>query len=173
MVCLAGAALAGCAAPAVREPAPPSAERAWVEAACGPESPDSRDWPRYRLGTLSIAVPREYRVSHGVPYTLVFSSRSAVLRLYLHRNATYEFDATNRPRPGQVWCHASYSGFPTEVLAWYADRRLFTVARWQPAWGGYDDGKSLYAVLSSSRLADVVRLRQALHTIQVVADSGR
>jgi hypothetical protein len=138
-----------------------------VQAACAAGSPDASKWPRYRLGRMTIAVPKEFRVSFGESYALNFRGPGALLRLVLHRNARYEFDDMNHPRPGQVWCTASYSGYQAEVLAWFVDRQYLTVARWPATWGGEDEGKWVFAIVRSSRRDDARLLRAALHTIEL------
>ena len=163
--------LLSCAWATSRDPAPPTPDAAWVQSACGAGSPDARDWPRYRLGDIRIAVPPEYRVSAGTPFSLAFSRGRSELRLTLHRNAKYEFDANNRPRPGMKWCEAHFGGLATEVLAWFGAGYYAVVARWQAVWGGQDEGKWLYAQIVASRLRDATLLRQALHTIEVATDT--
>jgi hypothetical protein len=172
---LAAAAIlgAGCARPALDEPAMMTPNQAWIASTCDAGSPADSTWPRYRLGDITIAVPAEYRVSESVPYTLRFRGSFGTLSLTLHRNARYLFDDMNRARRKQNWCRASYGGFQTEVLAWNDLGHFNLIARWEATWGGQDAGKWLFAQVSASKVEDAAVLRDVLHTIAVAKDALR
>ncbi|HEX9563181.1 MAG TPA: hypothetical protein VF981_04390 [Gemmatimonadaceae bacterium] len=166
------ATAAGCSAnPTPQEQPRVSPDQAWVQGACSPESFDATGWPQYRLGDLLISVPSRYRVSHTIPYTVLFRNANATLTLTLHRNARYLFDTANRPRPGQVWCGTHYGGYGAEVISWHEGFVFGVAARIEATWGGQDEGKWLYAVVTTSHLDDARRLRHALRSIIAVQDT--
>jgi hypothetical protein len=166
------ALVAACAGnPAPRDGTELTTNQAWVQAACYPENYDPTRWPQYRLGDLLIRVPAEYRVSEGVPYELNFRGPRGSLRLYLHRNARYEFDGINRPRPGQVWCGTRFGGYGAEAIAWNEGFQFGTAIRVEATWGGQDVDKWLYARVLATSIEDARALRQALRTIIAVQDT--
>lgn len=151
----------------------PSEDQAWVAAACNPVSADVSQWPRYRIGDVTVRVPSRYRASLSEPYTLSFRGQFGSLTVRLHRNARYDFDELNVARRGQNWCNGTYSGYKAEVLSWKEGFTYRLVTRWPATWGGQDDGKWLFATLMASRIEDARLLRAALHTIEVAPVPGR
>lgn len=154
----------------------PSADQAWVATACDPVSVDTTGWRRERLGDLTIAIPPEYVNGPYQPYTLGFRGPLGAVRMLLHRDARYSFDADNRARRGQNWCNGILGGYQAEVLAWrdqFRGANYNLSARVLATWGGQDEGKWLYINLKASRLRDAYRMRDALHTLASVRDSMR
>ena len=176
----------------------PSSDEAWVASACQPASIDTTGWRRYRVGDLSIQVPREYvltgQSSRPISWEsdyfgsdLYFRGPGGSLSIQLHRNARYTFDQANRARRGQNWCSGSLGGHQAEIVSWYErfagtprDTRAGELilgatynfaARLPASWGGQDDGKWVFAYVGASRLRDAHRLRDALHTISPAKDS--
>lgn len=166
----------------------PSSDQAWVASACDAASIDTTGWRRHRLGDITIAVPAEYRFSSPDQYQLVFRGPRGTLVLSLHRDARYSFDAANSARRGQNWCNGNLGGNQAEILSWFEpfdgirrDTRAGElqigaaynfVARLPATWGGQDEGKWLFAQVGASRLRDAHVLRDALHTLSVVRDTG-
>lgn len=166
------ALLAACASnPAPQDGPQLTVNQEWVQAACYPENYDPTGWPQYRLGDLLIRVPAQYRVSEGVSYELNFRGPRGSLRLYLHRNARYEFDGINRPRRGQVWCGTRFGGYGAEAIAWNEGFQFGTAIRVEATWGGQDVDKWLYARVLATSIEDARALRHALRTIIAVQDT--
>jgi hypothetical protein len=163
----------GCASnPAPSDGPQLSVDQEWVQAVCAPENYDPTGWPQYRIGDLLIRVPAEYRVSESVPYELHFRAPRGSLRLYLHRNARYEFDGINQPRRGQVWCGTRFGGYGAEAIAWHEGFQYGTAIRVEATWGGQDVDKWLYARVLATSIEDARALRHALRTIIAVQDTG-
>ena len=186
MAIAAGCAGQGQASPEVSVPSP---DEAWVASACQPVSVDTTGWLSYRIGDLMIQAPPEYQGS-GFGYEFSIRGPGGFLYLHLHRNARYDFDATNVARRGQTWCNGSLGGYQAEILSWFdgfartsartpriqsaiqnpqtpqAAINYNYVARLEATWGGQDQDKWLFARVGASRLRDAQQLRAALHTLR-------
>lgn len=168
----------------------PSSDEAWVASACDPVSVDTTGWKRYRLGDLSIQIPAQYTLigQSSSQYTLSVRGPGGNLSVFLHRDARYSFDGYNAARRGQNWCRGSLGGFQAEIVSWFerfagaprdtraGEARIGATynfaARLPASWGGQDTGKWLFAYVGASRIRDAHMLRDALHTLSVVRDTG-
>jgi hypothetical protein len=156
----------------------PRPEERWVATTCSPSSPDTTGWKVYRFADLEIAVPPEYTSRGRTDRSIEFVYRSSLLTLSVSPSATRElFYAAGRPALAkeEEGCESSIGGYPGVVFA-RARANVFTVsAEWDgaPLWGPSDWRKRLIARVITARLHDAQRLRDALHTIRAVRDTGR
>jgi hypothetical protein len=166
----------------------PSSDAAWVASACQPVSIDTTGWRRYRLGDVTIQVPPQYTPTRFAGYDFAARGPGGTVWMQLHRNARYTWDGINVARRGQNWCNGSLGGNQAEILAWFEpfsgqrrDTRVGELilaatynfaARLPASWGGQDEGKWLFIYIGASRLRDAHALRDALHTLRPVRDSG-
>lgn len=165
---LAGALTLGCSRSPASDPAPLTADQAWVRAACREPGPFAAEWPRYTIGRISIAVPPEFRRGASDGFSLEFSRGTASLRIALQRMPPRFFFGYNRP--AQEICEGEYGGIPSHVYSWHGQGRYEADVVWlrlnEP-----DIRPMVRATVRATRLADAQVLRQALHTIAVIRDS--
>ena len=162
------AALAACASRQdPPEPISLTADQEWVRSVCDPASPDTTGWPRYQLGNISIAVPREYRRGRSDGFSLRFSRGTSSMAIMLGRQSAFGLLGYNQP--GQVVCEAQYGGFLTEALSWRGRGEYLAVARWERL-NEPDERNSVQAMIRTTRLRDAQALSLALHTIQRTAN---
>ena len=155
----------------------PSAEEAWVNAACSPATPDFSGWTRHRVEGVTIAAPPSFIVEQGSPTSLAVRSPSrstyGALSFVFQKEARETFDSYFfRQQRMRNLCRATMSGYPADVFASYDRGRFALVARWQAEWGGEDAGKWMLATISSTRLEEATELRAILHTMRP-ASNGR
>ena len=153
-------------------------EEHWVATTCSPSAPDTTGWKVYRFSDLEVAVTPEFTSRGRTDRSIEFVYRSSVLTLSVSPSATRElFYAAGRPALAkeEAGCQSSMSGYPGVVFA-RARANVFTVsAEWDgaPLWGPSDWRKRLIARITTARLNDAQRLRDALHTIRAVRDTAR
>ena len=156
----------------------PSAEQAWVNAACTPVSPDFSEWPRRKVGGVTVAAPPGYEILQGPPTNILFrgpARRSTglfavVQRLEGQRNYDRSFFGQYAYRNA---CRATLSGYAAEVVATFNSGRYSLYARWDAdQWGRGDEGKWLEAWINSPRVEEAIQLRAILHTMRP-AESAR
>ena len=180
LVCLTIACgITGCSSnPSIRGGDVPSAEEAWVNAACTPVSPDFSEWPRRRVGGVTVAAPPGYEVLQGPPTNILFQGPA--------RRSTGTFTVVQRQEGQRNYdryffghythrnaCRATLSGYAAEVVATFDRGRYSLYARWDAdQWGGGDAGKWLEGSIISPRVEEAIELRAILHTMRP-AETGR
>jgi hypothetical protein len=151
----------------------PSAEKAWVAAACTPVAPDFSTWTRSQVGGVTIASPPGYTVLQGDPGVLALRgpARRSNLGIQFLRSSearkTFDSYYYRQQRQRNV-CRANLSGYPADVVAWYERGQYGLVAFWEASWGGEDAEKWLMVFLTSSRLEEAIELRAVLRTMRPV-----
>ena len=151
----------------------PSEQEAWVNSACTPVSPDFSAWTRRQVGSVTIAIPPGYIAEQGPPTNIGIrgpARRSTiVVAIHNQQEAQRSFDASyDRQRQYRHVCRTTLSGYTADVIGGYDRGQYFLVARWQVEWKGGDEGKSLVASISGTRLEEVIELRAVIHTIRPV-----
>lgn len=149
-----------------------SANQAWVQHACAPDTFDPSAWPTYEYRGIRIAVPAPYKQTSTNPEYLFVRTPRGTMSIWRHREARYEFDALYKQvHPGQVSCTVNYGGLPAEVVAWHDRGAFLTAIRVAPTSIGESD-RWLIGVVRSRELSDATMLRHVLRTMTLTPSRG-
>jgi hypothetical protein len=151
----------------------PRPEENWVATTCSPATPDTTGWKVYRFADLDLSVPPEFTARNRTERAIEFVFRNSSLVFFVSPSPTRElFYAAGRPALAkeEAGCESSLSGYPGVVFARARANTFSVSAEWDgaPLWGASDWRKRLIARITTARLTDATRLRDALHMIRVV-----
>jgi hypothetical protein len=152
-------------------------EEDWVAATCLPASPDTTGWKVHRFADLALAVPAEFTVRNRTTRSIEFVNRGSLLALQVSTSATRDlFHAAGRPALAkeEAACVSNLGGYRGVIEARARANRFSVSAEWDggPLWGPGDWRKRLIAQMTTGSLRDAQRLRDALHTLSAVRDTG-
>lgn len=167
---------AGCGSGPQPEGAP-RPEEDWVAATCLPASPDTTGWKIHRLSDIELALPADFTPRNRTSRSIEFVHLGSQLTLAVSTSPTRTiFYAAGRPARAkeEAGCTSSIGGYPGVVMATARANSFSVSAEWdgEPLWGASDWRKRLIAQITTGRLRDAQRLRDALHTIRAVRDSS-
>ena len=167
---------AGCSSGPQPEGAP-RPEEDWVAATCLPASPDTTGWKIHRLSDIELALPAEYTPRNRTSRSIEFVHLGSQLTLAVSTSPTRDlFFPAGRPARAkeEAGCMSSIGGYRGVVEAVARANSFSVYAEWdgEPLWGPGDWRKRLIARISTGRLRDAQRLRDALHTIRAIRDSS-
>jgi hypothetical protein len=155
----------------------PRPEEDWVAATCLPASPDTTGWKVHQLSDVLVALPPEFTPRNRTSRSIEFVHLGSQLTLTVSTSPTRTiFYTAGRPALAkeEAGCTSSIGGYPGVVMATARANRFSVSAEWdgEPLWGASDWRKRLIAHITTGRLRDAQRLRDALHTIRAVRDSS-
>jgi hypothetical protein len=138
----------------------------------------------HRFSDLELSLPAEFNARNRTTRSVEFVRAGSVLTLAVSTSPTREiFYAAGRPALAkeEAGCSTSIGGYPGVVKATTrADRTRFdqegfrVEAEWDgaPLWGASDWRKRLVARITTRSLRDAQVMRDALHTLRAVRDTG-
>jgi hypothetical protein len=130
-----------------------------------------------RFSDLELSLPAEFNARNRTTRSVEFVRAGSVLTLLVSVSPMREiFYAAGRPALAkeEAGCSSSIGGYPGVVIATAHANRFTVNVEWDgaPLWGPNDWRKHLIARITTGRLQDAQRLRDALHTIRAVRDTS-
>ncbi len=155
----------------------PRPEEAWIATTCLPASPDTTGWKVHRFSDIEMAVPAEFTARNRTSRSIEFVHLSTTLSVQVSTSPTRTiFYPAGRParEKEEAGCSGSLGGYRAVWNATARANRFTVLAEWDgtPLWGADDWRKRLVASITTGRLGDAQRLRDALHTIRAVPDTS-